>query len=213
MSAGTFQRCPPGIGELACEILNAYETHKPLVDAKVKFDFVFAFAKVGEAGERLGWAIKRRGVRALGYARIVDLKDRALGHGDAEITLDGDYWGEIGADKQRALLDHELHHIELKTDKFGSLVLDDLKRPILRTRPHDYEFGWFTVIAERHGEASNERIQARTILDKDGQFYWPELTKSSGATVEVTSGGKSSGVMPIAEFTRRANRALARKGA
>jgi hypothetical protein len=173
----TYQRCPTDINELANEILCQFETHKPLLDAKVKIDFVFAMGDVNEkTGEIISDAIVKNGVKALGLARKLSLKDRAMGRGDAEITLDRDHWARIGEHEQRAILDHELHHLSVKIDKRG-LVRDDLGRPVIVIRDHDYEFGWFRIIAERHGKASIEVQQASIILGADGQLFWPALCK------------------------------------
>lgn len=173
----TYQRCPLAINELANELLCEFESHKPLLDAKVKIDFVFAYGDREEStGLLLSYAIVKDGVKTLGLARKMPPKDRAMGRGDAEITLDHDHWDSIGEPERRALLDHELHHLSVKIDKRG-VVRDDLGRPLLVIRDHDYDFGWFRVIAERHKAASIERIQAAWILEQDGQLFWPALCK------------------------------------
>jgi len=173
----TYQRCPTDINDLSLQILCEFESHKPLLDAKVKIDFVFAMGDVNEkTGEIISDAIVKNGVKALGLARKLSLKDRAMGRGDAEVTLDRDHWMKISEDEQRALLDHELHHLSVKSDKRG-LVRDDLGRPVIVIRDHDYEFGWFRIIAERHGRASIERQQASVMLSESGQLFWPALTK------------------------------------
>jgi hypothetical protein len=170
-----YHPCSSSIKELANEILFAYETHKPLIEARVRIDFVFAFADEDEEGNKLNDAIRKNGRKVYAMARIINLKDRSKGQGDAEITIDGDWWGEATDEQQRALLDHELHHFALKTNRAGMVQFDDLKRPLLRMRKHDYEFGWFTIIAERHGKASVECQQAREIKEMAGQFYWPSI--------------------------------------
>jgi len=94
------------------------------------------------------------GVKALGICRKIPLKERALGRGDAEICLDGEWWKDAPEPEQRALLDHELHHIEVKIIE-GAMACDDLGRPLLKIRKHDYELGLFTIIAQRHGRHSS----------------------------------------------------------
>jgi putative metallopeptidase len=173
----TFQKCPVAINEMANSILCQFDTHQPLLDAHVKIDFVFAYGDRDEQGVLVSNALSKNGCRALGIARKMPLKDRAMGRGDAEIALDHDHWETISEKEQRALLDHELHHLSVKIDKRG-IVRDDLNRPVLQLRHHDYEFGWFNVVAERHKGASIERIQAAQILEDSGQFYWPALTKA-----------------------------------
>lgn len=173
----TYQRCTPAVAEMANEILCEFDTHKPLLDTKVKIDFCFAFGDRDEkTGEVKGDAITKNGVKCLGLARKLPLKDRAMGRGDAEITLDHDHWCQCSPAEQRALLDHELHHLCVKIDKRG-LVRDDLGRPEITIRPHDYDFGWFRIIAQRHKEASIEQQQAEKMMNTDGQLFWPDLVK------------------------------------
>jgi hypothetical protein len=175
----TFQRAPKSVSDLANEILCEFPTHKSLLDAKVKIDFVFAYADEDEHGNPKNSAISHGGYPALGVARIVKLKDRALGHGDAEITLDANWWkaqvGDTGKNLQRALLDHELHHLDVKLDKMGRVEFDDIRRPMLKMRKHDFQFGWFNIIAQRHGAASQEQVQASLMMSQAGQFYWPDI--------------------------------------
>ena len=172
----TFQKCPAAVIEMANGILVEYDTHKPLLDARVKIDLVFAFSDKDDDGNPTNDALKKNGVKALGITRKIPLKDRVLGRGDAEIALDGDWWKEAPKEQQLALLDHELHHLSLKIDKRG-LVRDDIGRPIIVLRKHDYEFGFFNVIAQRHGQHSQERIYAARMVEEAGQFYWPDLVK------------------------------------
>jgi len=175
-----FQKCPQEIRELANDILCEFETHQPLLDAKVTIDFVFAYADEDDAGNKIGNALSKNGCKALGICRKIPLKDRALGRADAEIALDGDWWNEANDEEKRALLDHELHHIAIKIDKRG-LVRDDLGRPVLQLRKHDHEFGWFKAVAARHGMFSMERQQAAEMMHECGQYYWPEFLGQKAA--------------------------------
>lgn len=172
----TFQKCDPSVREMANAILCQYPDYEPLLDAKVTIDFVFAFADEDDAGNKVGNALSKNGCKALGICRKLPLKDRAMGRADAEISLDGDWWNKSIEEEQRALLDHELYHIQVKLDKRG-LVRDDLQRPVLKMRAHDYEFGWFNAIAARHGLFSGERMQAKEMMETAGQYYWPEFLK------------------------------------
>lgn len=210
----TFKRCPQTVNEMANEILFKFETHEPLISAGVTTDFVFAYPDLDEAtGEPIGDAIKHHGTKALGLCRIIPLKDRAMGRADTEITIDSPWWDEATEDEQRALLDHELHHIAVKMDKRG-LVRDDLGRPVIQLRKHDVEIGWFKAVGARHGRNSMERIQARQIMCDMGQYFWPGLTgeipapdlqtgieefhakmskiAGPGGSVTISTGGKSA---------------------
>lgn len=170
---------------MASAILAEFESHKPLVDAKVKIDFVFAFGDRDDEGNLVSDALMLHGRKALSITRKLSLKDRVMGRGDAEISLDGDWWKETASEEmQRALLDHELHHVALKITK-GQLSFDSEGRPILRLRKHDVEVGWFAAIAERHGKHSVEQMQAKMIMDSVGQFFWPLLAPQSSGVSET----------------------------
>lgn len=159
------------VSEMAERLIERYETHGTLTDNHVRIDYLFAFAEVDETtGEIIGDALKCHGVKALGIARKLGLKDRAKGMGDAEICLDGDWWANADEKEREALLDHELHHI-CATDK-----RDNLGRPVIKLRKHDFQFGWFSLIAQRHGQHSQERQQAKAMMDVAGQFYWPGIS-------------------------------------
>lgn len=203
----TFERCDESVNDMAKSLIKEFETHHPLNARGVRIDFVFARAdKDEDTGKPLNDAIKKGGIKVLGLCRKIPLKDRALGRGDAEITLDGDWWEAASTADARALLDHEMHHIRVMEDN------DDLGRPILKLRKHDFEFGWFNIIAQRHGLASQECQLAKSIMDKAGQLYWPgiatteatedqklrqsvsrftQIAKDAGATMTIKTGGGS----------------------
>lgn len=169
----TYAKAPPEVREMAEAILEEFPSYKDLLEAKVKIDFLFAFAEVGEDGESKGHALTKHGIRALGITRKLGIKDRVMGRGDAEVALDGDWWKDATVARRRALLDHEMHHIEVKMDEEGVVIRDDLKRPKLKLRKHDVEVGWFAIVAGRHGSASLEIEQAKAVMDSYGQLFWP----------------------------------------
>lgn len=170
----TYKRADKSVEDLAQAILLEFESHGPLLDARVKIDFLFAFADLDKHGMPRNNALVHNGVKALGLARKLPLKQRAMGRGDVEVSLDGDWWKEASEAEQKALLDHELHHFCVMVDSRG-IMRDDLNRPRIQLRKHDFEFGWFSIIAERHGDASQERKVAQAIMDRAGQYFWPQF--------------------------------------
>lgn len=103
--------------------------------------------------------------------RIIGLKDRAAGRADAEIVIAHNSWLTSSPAEREALLDHELTHL-LLFDKDGAPQTDTAGRPRLKMKKHDREFGWFDVIAKRHGPASGEVQQATRLLTEAGQTYF-----------------------------------------
>jgi hypothetical protein len=179
-----FQPCPKEVENLAQSVLEKHESHRPLIDMKVSVAYLFAYGDTDEeTGEPLNDALNHHGQKCLGICSITSKKDRALGQKDALIRLDGDWWAGVSEKEQEALLDHELHHLAIKTTK-GAVQFDDLGRPILKMRKHDFQVGWFKCIAERNGEHSQEQIQARLAFDMWGQSFWPQLTDGNAGVVK-----------------------------
>ena len=176
----TYKKCSPtNDGDEVLIMFKALiAAIKPLQPLdKVRVDFVWAYADLDDEGNPANDAITLRGHRAYGLCRIINLKDRAKGNGDAEVLIDHDFWETIPEAQQRALLDHELSHIQVCVNKAGVPKFDDLNRPKLKLRRHDIEVGWFSSVAQRHGAHSLEQIQAKQILDSDGQYLWPQLVQ------------------------------------
>lgn len=160
------------VRKIAEPIIEKY--YPEFVDKGLKIDYLFAHAKIDpKTGFPTGPAIKVHGVAARGKCKVVSLKDRAKGNGDVEITVDGDWWDEKETrDRQRtALVHHELHHIVMEPVK-----VDDLGRPKVSMRDHDFQVGWFAVIANTYGTDSCECEQAKEVMDEFGQYFWPFLS-------------------------------------
>jgi hypothetical protein len=168
-----YQKASDAIYEQAQGVINKH--HDRLLKADVKIDFLMAFASQDDNGYPTGPAITHQGYRAAGLCRILSLKDRAMGRGDAEIILDGDRWESWDVERQNALLDHELTHLSLVVNQMDVLQRDDLDRPKLRLRKHDFQTGDFIEVAKRHGMHSFECEHAKRVMDEAGQFFWPYL--------------------------------------
>jgi hypothetical protein len=184
----TYEKCSThedgeGLLKIARTLLNAVPEHQLIERHKVKVDYLFAFADTDEDGQPINNALNKNGIRALGLCRKIGLKDRAKGMGDVEILIDHDHWKTIPEAEQRALLDHEMTHIQVCVNQRDEPKLDAIGRPKIKIRKHDVEVGWFASVAQRHGAASIEQIQAKQILDKAGQYFWPELVAPNGTQV------------------------------
>jgi hypothetical protein len=182
-----YIKAPSEVKEMAESILNEFATYKDILEARVRIDFMMAYADKNEAGESHGFALTKHGIRALGITRKIGIKDRVMGRGDAEVILDGDWWDEETPARRRALLDHELHHIQVALDDKNEVIRDDLKRPKLKLRKHDVEVGWFALVAGRHGSQSIEIEQAKRVMDSYGQLFWPVIDGQEPLMLENTS--------------------------
>ena|SRR6185295_1033322 len=188
-----YERAPNEVDAIAAGLIKQHYKDT-LGELKPKIDFCFVRAPRDEAGNPKGPALTRHGKPAAGEARVIKLKDRALGRGDLEVLLDGDMWPTLDHPQKVALVDHELYHFNAKrkpgTDESGPLGFDfdDLDRPLFQLREHDFECGWFVEIAKRHGPASFEVQQAVAFRQNHGQLFFdfniaiqqPELKAAVG---------------------------------
>ena len=124
--------------------------HGDLRDAQVKVDVLRAWAKLDKNGDPVGPALTLHGYPCLAIVRVIPYKQRVKGSGDAEIVIDDERWDELSSEEQEALIDHELEHLVLRHKE------DDLGRPKLKLRHHDYRLEGFDAIIRRHGQAALE---------------------------------------------------------
>ena len=162
----TYDNAPDEVIEQINDLLELY--HPKLKEAGVTIHALMAHSTGGDA-------VSVGGYPALACVRIISLKDRVKGMKDVEIVIDAERFDELTEPQRLALLDHELHHLETVPDEGGGCKRDDASRPKLVMRRHDVQFGWFKTIAERHGSNSPEQIQAKTLIDKHGQSFFPFL--------------------------------------
>lgn len=195
----TYTNAEPGneVFGLMAEIIA--EHYPDLEELEVEVGVMFAFNPKGPA-------VKLHGRACAAVIKINSLKARAEGLPDATITIDGHLWGrgdeKLPRRRRIALLDHELHHLVVVHDKNGDPVADDLGRPKLKMKPHDFEVGWFRVIAERHGRDSFEVEQAAKLTDEHGQllFPWAAKTDEAESQFEVSiklADGRTTPFMPF----------------
>lgn len=124
------------------------------------------FASITEKAREKGkFAVTLHGYGCKAVVKIVKEDARRYGSPDAVIRVDRDVWDDM-VDKERiALLDHELTHLTIQRDDSGIIKFDNCKRPILKMRLHDVDFGWFREVAERHRQYSTEAQQACKMLE------------------------------------------------
>ena len=175
----TYRKADEEVSAIIAELMEDY--HSDLVEAGVRVGARFAFAAVDcKTGEAKGAALKKFGVACAAQVRVVSQKDRVSGLPDAIIDIDGEAWEkDWSADRRRAVLDHELTHVEIVRDEEGVIKLDDCCRPRLKLRPDDWCINGFEVIAKRWGESAIEVESARKIADEYGQLLFSFMAKAS----------------------------------
>lgn len=168
-----------------------------LTKAKVTIDLLEAMPGLDEKGEEKDkHAIVVGGYPADGCCSVTPYRWRVKGCADVEIQVDRHWWDNHTSKERLALLDHELHHIELKRNKKDDSVRrDDLGRPKIGLRKHDREFGWFDDVAKRNGENSHEVQQARSLLHPEAREIYQlnlDFAKDSKTAKRGTSGTRKA---------------------
>lgn len=185
----TYERASDETQRLINRVL--IEHHGELHDAGVRIDALMACKIDRETGEQ-SQALKDRNYPIAAKIQVTSYADRVRGIADAKLTIDAYAWSRLPETRREALIDHELEHLDVVIDKEGQIKRDDLGRPKLKIRPHDFELGWFTAVAERHGEAAIEVREIQHFHERWGQLcLFPmagtEITTASTASVEATN--------------------------
>lgn len=142
----------PDIRSRIADVMALY--HGELVDAEVTVGLLVA--EPNDDGES---ELKLHGYPCAAIVKINGYAQRVQGLEDACITVDALTWRGLAEDERIALIDHELHHLEVAKDKKGNIKSDKNGRPRLKMRLHDWELGGFAAISGRHGKAALE-VQA-----------------------------------------------------
>ena len=164
----TFDQAPAHVHDMAREVLMQYHpelnfSRDPENPAWVKLCILFA----SNGAEEDEPAVKCHGYPAQAVISIIPLKQRVDKRADAEIVIDEKNWNDLTEPQQRALLDHEISHLEIKL-KDGFIETDDIGRPKLKLKLHDFDFGGFRSVAKRHGEDAPEVRLAQDFKQKFG---------------------------------------------
>lgn len=162
-----YSKAPAEVAERATSLIKKY--HPDLLLVGIKIDFL---SVAHDSDDDVTPALTQHGWPCLAVVRIVGLKERTKGNGDAEIIIDEKRYGQMDDKQKDALIDHELYHLNIVRNKHGVPKKDGQKRPKLAMRKHDHEIGWFTEIAQRHGRSSIECRQAASLYITGKQSYF-----------------------------------------
>lgn len=160
----TYDRAPEDVHALVSHIISQY--HPDLKTSEASIDLLYVYADEDQI------PLSCHGYPAQAVVRVTSSKERVAGRGDAEIVIDKENYQDLSDAQKNALIDHELYHLKVMKDRHGVIMVDDHRRPKIEMRKHDREYGWFDIIAQRHGEASLEVKQARDLIAGVGQLYF-----------------------------------------
>lgn len=161
-----FEQAPIEVHQIASEVLQAHHPELRMTDGSpVKLCILMAF-RGDDADEP---AVMLHGYPCYAKISIIPLKQRVDKRADAEIIIDREEWdNNLSHPQQRALLDHEITHLEIQKDENGFVKTDDVGRPKLKLKVHDWHIGGFRSIAQRYGSDALEVVEARKFQESYG---------------------------------------------
>lgn len=144
----TYDDAPGYVYEMGQELVRRH--HDALRDCKVRF--VMRHGPWWSAGKEV-----------LGKTMVLGPVPRYLtGEIDAAVILNAERWDDLQSQHRRALLDHQLSHLDVKTDEVGVQRAHPDGRPMICTVNHDVEE--FLAIIERHGYWRRELEQVAMVI-------------------------------------------------
>lgn len=180
--AKTYSKASEEVVDVVAEVRAKW--HPVLEQLGVTVDVLFV-DEYDDDLDKSTQALKVGGYACAASIAKTSLRHRALGYADALLTIDTYSWQKLGEAQRVALLDHELTHLQVVgdpngvvwADPEGRLMLaprfDDLGRPKLKLRLHDYKVEGFREVVVRHREWSIERLQVAASKDPmTGQLAW-----------------------------------------
>lgn len=179
--AVTYDQAPAEVHEMAREILEEHHPELKLGESEHVRLCILMAQVTGDDVDPDEPAVKWNGYPALAVISVISYKQRVDKRADAEIIIDRKAWDDMTEPKQRALLDHEITHLEIQTDADGFVKSDDQGRPKLKLRLHDWQLGGFRSIAQRYGGDAVEVVEAR----KFEQDYADVTTAKAEGTMKM----------------------------
>jgi hypothetical protein len=152
---------PAGKDVVALIVMMTDKHHSDLTENGVTVGALFCTSL--DANGEAKPSLKRHGHAVAAQIQITSLADRARGLPDAKLTIDTAAWYSLPENARLALIDHELEHLRLDVDNKGQPMADDIGRPKLKIRYHDWELGGFAAIVERHGESAVESMEIKRV--------------------------------------------------
>lgn len=146
--------------DMAAKLMDTH--YRELREAGVTVCYLFA-----SNPEAIGGCLKHQGYFAAATIKVNSLKCRVEGKKDLTVTIDREWWEQHDKAECLALLDHELHHALLGYDDDGKVIVDDIGRPKIKLKLHDWQHGGFYEVVKRHGLAAEE---AKGIMNVQKEF-------------------------------------------
>lgn len=164
-----YERAGADVLAMAQKIMEDHHPELRLGEREYPKLCIFMATSVSDGESEPEPAVKLHGYPCQAVVSVIPYKQRVDKRADAEIIIDEKNWLDLSETKQRALLDHEITHLEIQKDKDGFVKTDDMGRPKLKLKLHDFDFGGFREVSRRWGDDAPETILARDFEKRFGE--------------------------------------------
>ena len=150
--------------------------------------------------------LRRFGFNVPARTRITSLEQRVGGMDDIVLQIDDHSWKELDQMKREAVLDQQLHSLEVMRDADGADKEDDAGRPKFRIKRPDWLVSGYETIARRYGHDSPEirSWKKESARFNQLQFNWSEENEAVAAkakeakkTAKKPAVGTGSASVPV----------------
>lgn len=149
-----YQKAHKSVMQIVQKVME--EHHKELLDEKVQVAVLLVWGPRDKDGLITGPGVSAHGHAALAKIKVSSESDRLLSGADAVMHIDGDCWEKMKARTKRALLDHELTHLELLVTADGTTKRREDSSARLGAKLDDWMLTGFYAIAKRYEKDAPE---------------------------------------------------------
>lgn len=176
-----YSKAPKHVDNMMNAVLETF--HKELVKVKLKIGILF----VNSDGDEM--AIMGHGVPCLAKIRIAGQAERVFCNLDVVLMVDEKAWSDLNDVRRRALLDHEVCHLVVVTDKNGNVRSHDGERPRMSLVPDDFVLTGFHAVIERHGADALELVALQSTVESVQQFFDFSRSAKTGPRLAAAESG------------------------
>ncbi|MDF2649630.1 MAG: hypothetical protein K0Q73_5435 [Paenibacillus sp.] len=131
-----------------------------------------------------GWQSK--GKHLFGKVQVLNDAFRRTMKKDAIMYLNADMWKQLSDPQRKGLLDHLLYGLDTATDRHDNVKEAADGRPLLTTRPHDFE--GFVDVVKRHGPIMEDIKRLARALTETNQMTIDDVKPDQEPPKELREG-------------------------
>jgi hypothetical protein len=144
------------------------ERYEPLKSYDINIKLFYKYGKRDKDDNLKTPALQKNGKPIYAQTKIVSAFNRITDETDVKIILNKDLWDELSKEERIAVLDNQVHYIEIKEDKDGEQITisEDCDKVQLKLRKPDFFCEGFLDILNIHQKHYIPWQDAKNIANK-----------------------------------------------